>query len=31
VPAHPLGLYLDRWMVRYRKHGRFGEKAAAGR
>jgi uncharacterized protein YbjT (DUF2867 family) len=31
VSAHPLGLYLDRWMVRYRKHGRFGEKAAAGR
>ena len=26
VTAHPLGLYLDRWMVRYRKHGRFGEK-----
>lgn len=20
----PLGLFLDRWMVRYRKHGRFG-------
>jgi NADH dehydrogenase len=27
VTAHPLGLYLDRWMVRYRKHGRFGAKA----
>lgn len=27
VTAHPLGLYLDRWMVRFRKHGRFGEKA----
>jgi uncharacterized protein YbjT (DUF2867 family) len=27
VAAHPLGLYLDRWMVRYRKHGRFGDKA----
>lgn len=26
VEAHPLGLFLDRWMVRYRKHGRFGEK-----
>lgn len=31
VPAHPLGLYLDRWMVRFRKHGRFGDKAASGR
>ena len=20
----PLGLFLDRWMVQYRKHGRFG-------
>lgn len=29
VPAHPLGLYLDRWMVRYREHGRFGEKSRA--
>jgi uncharacterized protein YbjT (DUF2867 family) len=29
VTAHPLGLYLDRWMVRYRKHGRFGVKARA--
>ena len=29
VTAHPLGLYLDRWMVRYREHGRFGEKSAA--
>lgn len=29
VTAHPLGLFLDRWMVRYRKHGRFGEKARA--
>lgn len=30
LTAHPLGLFLDRWMVRYRKHGRFGGKAAAG-
>ena len=29
VAAHPLGLYLDRWMVRYREHGRFGEKSRA--
>ena len=29
VTAHPLGLYLDRWMVRYREHGRFGEKSRA--
>ena len=29
VPTHPLGLYLDRWMVRYREHGRFGEKSRA--
>ncbi|MFM2301181.1 MAG: hypothetical protein RLZZ84_917 [Pseudomonadota bacterium] len=24
VVARPLDLFLDRWMVRYRKHGRFG-------
>ena len=24
VTARPLGLFLERWMVRYRKHGRFG-------
>lgn len=29
VTARPLGLFLDRWMVRYRKHGRFGARAAA--
>ena len=23
VDAAPLGLYLDRWMIRFRKHGRF--------
>lgn len=28
IVARPLGLFLDRWMVRYRKHGRFGDKAA---
>ncbi len=26
VTARPLGLFLDRWMVRFRKHGRFGDK-----
>ena len=26
VTPRPLGLFLDRWMVRYRKHGRFGGK-----
>ncbi|MCB2049583.1 MAG: complex I NDUFA9 subunit family protein [Novosphingobium sp.] len=24
MTPRPLGLFLDRWMVRYRKHGRFG-------
>lgn len=24
IEAKPLGLFLDRWMLRYRKHGRFG-------
>ena len=28
ISPRPLGLFLDRWMVRYRKHGRFGTKAA---
>ena len=27
VTPRPLGLFLERWMVRYRKHGRFGAKA----
>ncbi len=27
VTPRPLGLFLDRWMVRYRKHGRFGAKS----
>jgi len=26
VTPRPLGLFLDRWMTRYRKHGRFGDK-----
>jgi len=25
VTPHPLGLFLDRWMTPYRKHGRFNE------
>lgn len=24
ITPRPLGLYLDKWMTRYRKHGRFG-------
>lgn len=27
VTPRPLELFLERWMVRYRKHGRFGAKA----
>lgn len=27
VNPRPLGLFLDRWMLRYRNHGRFGAKA----
>ena len=30
VSARPLSLFLDRWLVRYRQHGRFGDKRAAG-
>jgi NADH dehydrogenase len=26
VQPRPLGLFLDKWMTRYRKHGRFGAK-----
>lgn len=26
VSARPLGLFLDRWLVRFRKHGRFGDR-----
>lgn len=29
VTARPLGLFLDRWMVQYRKHGRFEDRLAA--
>lgn len=28
VTPRPLSLFLDRWMVRYRNHGRFNEKLA---
>ena len=28
ITPRPLGLFLDKWMVRYRKHGRFGEELA---
>lgn len=28
VKPRPLSLFLDRWMTRYRKHGRFGERVA---
>jgi uncharacterized protein YbjT (DUF2867 family) len=30
ITPRPLGLFLDRWMVRFRKHGRFGAAAKAG-
>jgi NADH dehydrogenase len=29
ITAKPLGLFLDRWMVRYRKHGRFADRLSA--
>ncbi|MBU6266974.1 MAG: SDR family NAD(P)-dependent oxidoreductase [Sphingomonadales bacterium] len=29
VTPRPMGLFLDRWMTRFRKFGRFGKKAAA--
>lgn len=29
VTARPLALFLDRWMVRFRKYGRFGTKTRA--
>lgn len=29
ITARPLGLFLDRWMVQYRKHGRFEDRLAA--
>lgn len=25
IEARPLGLFLDRWLVRFRRHGRFGD------
>lgn len=28
IKPRPLGLFLDHWMVRFRKHGRFGAKAS---
>lgn len=31
VVPRPLGLYLDKWMTRYRKHGRFGASPAETR
>ena len=31
VSPRPLALFLDRWMVRYRKNGRFGTKVSAVR
>lgn len=30
VTPRPLGLFLDRWLVRFRKYGRFGARAKAG-
>ncbi len=27
VTPRPLGLFLDKWLVRYRKHGRFADRA----
>ena len=29
IAPRPLGLFLDRWMTRYRKHGRFAERLSA--
>jgi NADH dehydrogenase len=29
ITPRPLSLFLDKWMMRYRKHGRFGVKARA--
>lgn len=28
IAPRPLGLFLDRWMLRFRKHGRFGNKVS---
>jgi len=30
IAPRPLSLFLDRWMVQFRKHGRFGTKLGAG-
>ncbi len=30
ITPRPLGLFLDRWLVRFRKYGRFGARAKAG-
>ena len=29
IQPRPVGLFLDKWMTRYRKHGRFGSKVRA--
>ena len=29
IAPKPLELFLDRWLVRFRKHGRFGQRARA--
>ena len=29
IAPRPMGLFLDRWMARFRKHGRFGRRATA--
>lgn len=29
ITPRPLGLFLDKWMLQFRKHGRFGDKLAA--
>ena len=29
ITPRPLGLFLERWLVRYRKHGRFAKSAKA--
>lgn len=31
IQPKPIALFLDRWMVRYRKHGRFGTRVSAVR
>ncbi len=31
IAPKPLGLFLDKWMTRFRKHGRFGTKVSAVR